>query len=539
MIFTSTDFVIFLVLVFFSYWFVAKSILQRNIVILVASYIFYGYWDPRFLFLITISTSVDFYCAQAMQSSKTLKRAGFLSSTFVIGSSILFVLLPDYLSSGSIDFGLNVVLGTIFIVVLAYFLMPKLMSVEESKRRKLFLTISIVSNLSILAFFKYFNFFAENLTVLTETMFGFTPSSFTLNIILPVGISFYTFQTISYSIDVYRKDVKPSKNIIEFASFVSFFPQLVAGPIERGKHLLPQFQTFHSFPKLAQFREGLWLIGWGFFKKLVIADNAGIIANNIFAPFDEGNFSAGTTDGLTLLVGVYAFAIQIYCDFSAYSDIARGTAKLFGFDLRLNFRLPYFAADPSSFWKRWHISLSSWLRDYLYIPLGGNRGNSFFVYRNLFLTMLLGGLWHGAAWNFILWGAYHGLLLSVYKALGINTEREGYPFLKRIWMTFIFFHLTCIGWLLFRAQNIETIEFFLVNIITNPVATHETWNYFTELLFYSWFLIVIQFIQAYKKDLLFVLSLHWFAQLNIWYFMIFSMLVLAATTSTEFIYFAF
>ena len=272
---------------------------------------------------------------------------------------------------------------------------------------------------------------------------------------------------------------------------------------------------------------------------MVIADNVAKITNSTFAAYDSANFAAATTDGGTLYVAVLAFAIQIYCDFSGYTDIARGTAKLFGFDLMLNFKLPYFAADPSSFWNRWHISLSSWLRDYLYIPLGGNRGGNVKTYRNLTLTMLLGGLWHGAAWNFIIWGAYHGLLLSVYRALGINTEREGYPKLKRILMTIFFFQLTCLGWLIFRAQNIETIGIVFSNIVFNPVFTAQTWSDLCTLFYYSWFLILFQFIQLALKTLNPMAKFHWFIRFNIWIYIGMSIMVLAAKGEQEFIYFAF
>lgn len=539
MIFTSWEFFFFLIVVFIAYWKCCKSTLSRNVLILVSSYFFYGYWDVRFLFLITISTCVDFVCAQAIANKRVCNSSLIKAAIYLVISSFLFLVVPALLFNTGLQFPIIIFLVTISFALMAIFLLPRLMALESWNRAKVFLTLSILTNLSILAFFKYFNFFADSFIVLSQSLFNITPNSFTLDIILPVGISFYTFQTISYSIDVYRKSIRPSESIFEFAAFVSFFPQLVAGPIERGKNLLPQFQTVHAFPCNQQLKEAVWLIVWGVFKKLVIADNAALIVNQVFMPFDSGTPNLGATEGLTLMIAVVAFAIQIYCDFSGYSDIARGTAKLFGFELMVNFNLPYFASDPSSFWRRWHISLSTWLRDYLYIPLGGNKGGSFSVYRNLIITMLLGGLWHGASWNFILWGAYHGALLSIYRALNIDTEAPGYHKFKKFLMAILFFQFTCIGWLIFRAQDIPTINHFLYYIFTNPVGNSHTLSLFVDLLYYCWFLFVFQALQFFYRDLYPMAKMHWFVQLNIWYFIIMSVLTLSAKSTSEFIYFAF
>jgi len=552
LIFTSFDFLIFLVVVFAGYWTLQKHIVYRNLLVLLASYFFYGYWDPRFLFLIAISTSIDFYCGQIIGGRKQVG-SGWYSVFFLIASAILFLILPlEQLVSPFVQLdsslletilsntlGWQVLTGLVICLLVVSRILPFLKRLPINQRRKCFLIISIVSNLSILGFFKYFNFFAQSLIDVSNVLFGFTPSDITLNIILPVGISFYTFQTISYSVDIYRKELKPSKNFIEFAAFVSFFPQLVAGPIERGKNLLPQFQKRLYFPDKNELADAVWLIFWGFFKKLVIADNAAKIVNEIFGPLDSGMSSVASIDGGVLLIGVYAFAIQIYCDFSGYTDIARGVAKLFGINLMVNFNLPYFAADPSSFWRRWHISLSSWLRDYLYIPLGGNRGGSFFIYRNLTITMLLGGLWHGASWNFVLWGAFHGLLLSVYRAFNIDTETPNYPKLKRVLMTILFFQFTCFGWLLFRAQNLDTIEHFVVNIFTNFSLSDETLNYASRLLYYCWFLFVFQFYQLFKNNLLPLKNASLFIKVNVYFFIIMGLIALSAKGGKEFIYFAF
>lgn len=555
MIFTSIEFVIFFLVVLCSFWALKGRLFAQNALILAASYFFYGYWDVRFLYLIVISTVVDYFCAQMIDKGNIESKNQLKGASFLIACTLLFVLLPTDIVIGNTtqafslsiwfdevihnQLGLSVLAASVAILLLAKVLYPKLKELKPTVRAKLFVTVSMVTNLSILGFFKYFNFFADSFSAMSTNLFGVTPASYTLDIILPVGISFYTFQTMSYTIDVYRKHIASSTKLVDFAAFVSFFPQLVAGPIERGKHLLPQFQIARTAPSSAQIREGLWLIGWGFFKKMVIADNVAKITNSTFAAYDSANFAAATTDGGTLYVAVLAFAIQIYCDFSGYTDIARGTAKLFGFDLMLNFKLPYFAADPSSFWNRWHISLSSWLRDYLYIPLGGNRGGNLKTYRNLSLTMLLGGLWHGAAWNFIIWGAYHGLLLSIYRALGINTERDGYPIVKRVLMTIFFFQLTCLGWLIFRAQNIETIGIVFSNIIFNPVVTAHTWSDLCTLFYYSWFLILFQFIQLALKTLNPMAKFHWFIRFNVWIYIGMSIMVLAAKGEQEFIYFAF
>lgn len=539
MIFTSIDFLIFFAVIFSLYWSLKKRLAAQNLLILAGSYFFYGYWDIRFLYLIVISTAIDYLCGQMIQSGKVAKNSAKKAFSFLICSTFLFLIVPISLSDEPTMLGWQVLLASVAVMLGVWLLYPTLKKIGEAKRRKLFVSVSVVSNLTILGFFKYFNFFTESFAQASESIFGVAPNAIILDIVLPVGISFYTFQTMSYSIDIYRGQVKATHKFVDFAAYVSFFPQLVAGPIERAKHLLPQFHHARQFPSRSQLQEGIWLIAWGFFKKLVIADNVAVIANTVFAPYDSGNFGDGSVEGLTLLIGVYAFAIQIYCDFSGYTDIARGISKLFGFDLMLNFNLPYFAADPSSFWRRWHISLSTWLRDYLYIPLGGNRSGNLGTYRNLILTMLLGGLWHGAALTFVIWGAFHGLMLSVYRALGIDTEALGYPKWKRVLMTLLFFQLTCVGWLIFRAQNTETIGLFLYHIFTNPIGSAVTLEHLKSLLFFSWFLIVFQLIQVAMKDLNPMRQLHWFVQLNIWIFIIMSLLVLSASGGREFIYFAF
>lgn len=347
MLFNSIEYLIFLPIVFVLYWFVVnKNLKFQNILLLIASYVFYGWWDYRFLSLIVFSSFLD------------------------------------------------------------YFVGIKLFEAIDEKKRKLWLYVSLFSNLGLLGLFKYYNFFADSFAVAMQGI-GWQVDDLTLNIILPVGISFYTFQTLSYSIDIYRRTLEPTKNIVSFFTYVSFFPQLVAGPIERASNLLPQIEAKRKFSR-ESFNEGILQIGIGLFRKVVIADNLAVYVDAVYANSELHNSS-------TLLLATVFYSFQIYYDFAGYSDIAIGTAKLFGFNFAPNFNFPYFSKSITEFWRRWHMSLSFWLRDYLYISLGGNRKGIKITYRNLLLTMLLGGLWHGSSWNFVIWGAIHGLFLSVEK----------------------------------------------------------------------------------------------------------------------------
>jgi len=393
MLFTSVFFPVFFVLVFALY---ARSNLRwQNIILVVASYVFYGWWDWRFTSLLAISTLGDFILARAIAAE------------------------------------------------------------EQPGKKRLYLLASLLLNLGILGFFKYFNFFVDSFTRMVM-LTGWEPDFVTLNILLPVGISFYTFQTLSYTIDVYRGELKPTKNLLNFAVYVSFFPQLVAGPIERATHFLPQVEKPRAVTA-SRFRRGMWLVILGYFKKVVVADNCAILANEVFN-------NPGPPDLLLTVMGVYAFAFQIYGDFSGYSDIARGLAKMMGFDLMINFKRPYFAQTPQTFWKRWHISLSTWLRDYLYIPLGGNRDGTVATYRNLCITMFLGGLWHGAKMTFVLWGIYQGAILVVHR-LWANFTGGRHPnrrksVLERVVMGFFFFNVVCAGWFFFRLNSLDDVARF-------------------------------------------------------------------------------
>lgn len=390
MIFNSLTFLAFIA-IFLPLYFTLKGN-ARLWLSLVASYVFYGWWDWRFLSLIAISTLVDYWLGRSIGAEH-----------------------------------------------------------EDKKRYKL-LIVSMVLNLGFLGFFKYFNFFTESFVSLLQN-FGMNPSVHTLKIILPVGISFYTFQSMSYTIDVYRKQIQAEPNLLKFATFVAFWPQLVAGPIVRAADFLPQFQKDHEF-NWDRIVSGTGRVLWGFFKKCVVADSLAPFVDQVFA--EPNAFTS-----VNLLIGVVFYSFQIYCDFSGYSDIAIGFARILGFDFMENFRTPYFSQNFSEFWSRWHISLSSWLRDYLYIPLGGNRNGKLATYKNNMLTMLLGGLWHGANWTFVFWGFLHGIYLIGQRALGkpFGAVMNGLHFPKplkigvNIALTYFF---TCLAWVYFRSPNFST-----------------------------------------------------------------------------------
>jgi alginate O-acetyltransferase complex protein AlgI len=405
-LFNSAQFVLFFLVVFAAYWAVARWEQARVWLLLIASYWFYGAWDYRFLGLMLISTLLDYFLALQIERSST------------------------------------------------------------QRRRKGLMLISLVGNLGLLGFFKYCNFFIDQARSLLHA-FGAQGELTSLDVILPVGISFYTFQTLSYTLDVYRGQLKAETSLPRFALFVAFFPQLVAGPIVRASDFLPQIPRR---PRLtvAAFESGLALIFWGLFKKVVIADLLGSEVVDAFWS-DPARFG-----GWASLLGIYGYALQIYGDFSGYSDCAIGVARLLGFELCENFDAPYRACSPRDFWRRWHISLSTWLRDYLYISLGGNRGSGFRTYRNLILTMLLGGLWHGASWMFVIWGAYHGLLLVADRLInfkfvdGDNLE----VWLRRL----VMFQFTCLGWVLFRSATVPEAGSILSSLAA-PRGDYEFGNF--------------------------------------------------------------
>jgi D-alanyl-lipoteichoic acid acyltransferase DltB (MBOAT superfamily) len=334
----------------------------------------------------------------------------------------------------------------IFLIIFStgvdYYCGRKMSSVETKAERKPFLLLSLMVNLSLLFSFKYLDFFVFNVNEIIGTEYE------SFNLILPMGISFYTFQTMAYSIDIYQGRIKAENHLGKFALYVSFFPQLVAGPIERAEKLLPQLQHNLNQLRYNNVVSGLTQVTIGFFKKVVIADLIAIYVTSIYSSYELNT-------GFTLLFATYLFAIQIYCDFSGYTDIAIGCARILGYDLMENFRMPYFSTSITEFWRRWHISLSTWLRDYLYIPLGGNRKGKIFTYRNLMLTMLLGGLWHGAAWNFIIWGALHGLYLTVERLTNFKDFIAKKSWFFKLISGVITFHLVCLAWIFFRAESFE------------------------------------------------------------------------------------
>ncbi|MBN1622148.1 MAG: MBOAT family protein [Endomicrobiales bacterium] len=446
--------------------------------LLVASYIFYGAWNWKFLSLILISTILDYFCGIIIYES------------------------------------------------------------NDVRRRKLFLFFSVAGNITILGFFKYFNFFVSNLQTLLNT-FSISLQPHFIHIILPVGISFYTFQTMSYTIDIYYKKLEPTRKFFDFALFVAFFPQLVAGPIERAKNLLPQILAPRKLT-LDKFREGIHLIFWGLFQKMFIADNLAKLVDPVFA-------SGPPYIGTKVLLALYAFAFQIFCDFAGYSNIARGLAKCMGIELMVNFNLPYFATNPSDFWNRWHISLSSWLRDYLYIPLGGNRHGSISTYKNLALTMLLGGLWHGAAWTFIIWGIYQGTLLIVHRLVkDILNKIFSFQnlYVNKLWFlirVIVFFQFVCIGWLIFRGQSVSQIIYMFYSIFSNFhfVKGIGLWQMFSSIIFFIALLLVVQVMQFLKDDLLILYRNNFILKSIVYFLMFYLILLFGVTHGKEFIYFQF
>ena len=395
MLFNSLPFAVFLPIVFAVYWALRNSLRSQNVMLLVASYIFYGWWDARFLSLIVASTVVDY-------------------------------LLGQYLAVAT-----------------------------NALKRKLLLTASMIFNLGLLGVFKYYNFFMENFMEIANSV-GLHTNPILLKIALPVGISFYTFQTMSYTIDIYRKQLKPTKDFIAFAAFVGYFPQLVAGPIERASNLLPQMskRRYFDYQKAV---DGMRQTLWGFFKKVVIADAVAPLVDQAFG--DPNGFSA-----IALITGALLFSIQIYCDFSGYSDIAIGISKLFGIDLMQNFRTPYFSRDIAEFWRRWHISLSTWFRDYLYIPLGGSRGSTALKVRNTFAIFIVSGFWHGANWTFIIWGLINALLFLPLLLAKRNRSNLNDPEISDLHRILLTFSITTIAWIFFRADSLSHAIDYLQNI---------------------------------------------------------------------------
>ena len=486
MLFNSFEFAIFLPITFILYWLFNRNLKLQNAFIVAVSYLFYGWWDWRFLILIAFTT----FCS--------------------------------YTSGIIID---------------------KATRKSQNKKAKIISAANITINLLILGVFKYYNFFVTSLAD-AFSAFGITLGTATLNIILPVGISFYTFQALSYSIDVYRRKIEASHDIIAFFAFVSFFPQLVAGPIERATNLLPQFTRKRSFD-YGTAVDGCRQILWGLFKKIVVADNCATTCNQIFATYADQPASM-------LMVGALLFTFQIYGDFSGYSDIAIGTAKLFGIKLMRNFNIPYFSRDIAEFWRRWHISLTTWFRDYIYIPLGGSRVSKAKVIRNTLIIFLLSGLWHGANWTFVVWGAYHALLFLPLILLGKNrkytnaiAEGKHLPSIKEFAMMLITFLLVVVGWIFFRAETIGDAWRYICGLCNLNIFKASYLFFTSPKNFAGIFVIVMLATEWWQRskehglgDLQTSLKRPIFRYI-LYFFLFFSILAFQPIDTTQFLYFQF
>lgn len=437
MLFNSFEFLAFLPIVFLLYWFVFRKRLQQNFLLLVASYVFYGWWDWRFLVLIVFTSLCSFI------SGLLLER-------------------------------------------------------HEGRRliQRIISTCNIIINICILGVFKYYDFFVDNLNMLANKILGYELGCTTLQIILPVGISFYTFQALSYSIDVYRQRIRATHNPLDFFAYISFFPQLVAGPIERAIDLLPQFQKDRRFDYAASV-DGLRQMLWGFFKKIVVADRCAAMVNQYWNLYPE-------LPGSMILLSGVLFTFQIYCDFSGYSDIAIGCARLLGFNLTRNFRYPYFSRSIPEFWRNWHISLTKWFTDYIYIPLGGNRGPKWKTIRNVFIVWGLSGLWHGANWTFICWGLFHAFILNIYNVGGFRTQYNQvvasgrlFPTIKEFFQMLLTFSLSAIGWIIFRAESMPQAVAFFQAIFDNQFLNLSVFP--TKELFYAGLAIIFYVILEWNN----------------------------------------
>lgn len=468
MVFNSAAFLGFFTVVYILYRLMGHRYLYQNRLLLIASYAFYGFWDWRFPCLMAVTTIIDYWATNRMR------------------------LHPG--------------------------------------RRRIYLAVSLVNNLGVLFILKYFEFFQANVLVALR-QFGIEGSPLLLGVLLPVGISFYTFQRLTFVIDVYRDQAHEDVGFLDFALFVSFFPLLLSGPIERAKQLLPQLMQPRNVTG-RHWEEGIWLVSWGFFKKIYVADNLSSLVDPVFAEGWHGS-------GVEALVAIYAYAFQIYCDFSGYSDVAKGLATFLGFDVRWNFNLPYFAANPSDFWRRWHISLSTWLRDYVFISLGGSWHGAWATSRNLMVTMVLVGLWHGAAWTFVLWGVYHGVLLIVHRAISPerSVDQRPAPLVTAV-STIVMFHLVCVGWLLFRSSTLQQAsDIFLTLVEDFGLAGHSP-ILLGQMFGYIALLLLVQSVQ-WAKGNLFVLDRAPAALKGVAYGILFYLTILHGGTSNSFIYFQF
>lgn len=473
MVFNSVHFAVFFVLVYAAYRLVSHR--AQNWVLLVASYYFYAAWDWRFTALLAASTWVSYAGAQ------------------------------------------------------------RLAALDAPRARSRILWACLGFHLVTLGFFKYFGFFAENMAAILATV-GWRADFVTLHVILPLGISFYTFMAMAYLVDVHRREIEPSRDWLAFAVFIAYFPHLVAGPILRASSLLPQIERPRTVRR-ADLSQGAWLIGAGLFKKMFVADNMSPLVDAIFDP-------AHSATALEILVATYAFALQIYGDFAGYSDMARGLSQLMGIELNVNFRFPYFVRDAREFWRHWHISLSTWLRDYLYIPLGGSRGSAWATRRNLFVTMALGGLWHGAAWPFVLWGAYQGALLIAYRDVAdrwsVTPRSRAASVAAQLASWLLFVHLVCYGWLLFRARSLPQIAHMTSEFLTGSWRlTPAASDTLTALAGFGLPLLAMNAWEWWKDDLLAVPRLPLVPRYAVYACLFYLVLLFGQYGGAQFIYFQF
>lgn len=480
MLFNSFEFLLYLPITFLLYWAFSRNRKIQNLIVVIASYVFYGWWDWRFLMLIAFTSA----CSYA---------SGLLLERFE----------------------------------------------GQRKRQKMVSAANIVLNLGILGLFKYYNFFVDNLELLFSAM-GFHLDMMTMSIILPVGISFYTFQALSYTIDIYQQKLPATHDIIEFFAFISFFPQLVAGPIERATNLLPQFQKERKFD-YAKAVDGLRQMLWGFLKKLVVADNCAAVVNEHWNDYQ-------TLPGLTLFILGVLFTLQIYCDFSGYSDIAIGCARLFGINLMRNFNFPYFSRSIPEFWRRWHISLTTWFRDYIYFPLGGSRCGKWKTIRNVYIVWGISGLWHGANWTFVCWGLFHATLLAVYNILGISTKYKQVvaygrflPNLKETGQMMLTFFLAVLGWIIFRAESMSQAAGFFHAMVCNTFYDPSK-LYGLMFLRFGLLLLLVEWLQRDKQHALQLPVVKPFNYKVVrWgiYYLVLALIYIYTGTSQSFIYFQF
>jgi alginate O-acetyltransferase complex protein AlgI len=487
MLFNSLNFAIFLPIVFLIYWIISNNNLKvQNVILLVTSYFFYSCWDWRFLFLLFFSTFLDYFSGIKIRDAK------------------------------------------------------------KTASKKFWFWLSLTLNLGFLVYFKYYNFFIESFVKFLSGL-GLEVEVWSLKIILPVGISFYTFHGLSYVIDIYKEKIKPERNFINYSVFVSFFPLLVAGPIERATHLLPQINTAKNF-NYYNVISGLRQILWGLFKKIVIADQCAEIANLIFN-------NSSQYSGLMLFVGAVFFSFQIYGDFSGYSDIALGTARLFGLELIQNFSYPYFSRDIAEFWRRWHISLSTWFRDYLYIPLGGSHGSYFKKIRNTFIIFIVSGFWHGSNWTFISWGILHAIFFLPLlvknknrKNIEVVANAKNYPNLKELFQMLLTFSLVSFAWIFFRAKDLNHALNYVENLLSgllSKTGIHQTIDLISKqdviiLNLFLIFFILIEWKGRKSKFALekFILSWNKTFRISFYYFLLFAIFWFSGKEQ-EFIYFQF